>query len=151
MQTDYSLLFIPAINEAREPRLGGGAMDPRMNGTWAAAGADTGPGGRPGAYDWRVWSNSGFGRRLQSYFSNGDGYSYEVTDFGQVVVVSAAYHNVATGKRIAKTFAIYFVDPNKGNGIVYNTSSKWRTVASVDQVKSYITSTMNSLAGVAKS
>ena len=136
---DHILYFEPQVNEDR-----------RLNGTWRAQGGDQGPGGQVGRYDWRVWNGAGFGKRLSSYLSNRDGYSYDVSDFGQVVVVTARYHCVGTAKGVEKTFAIFFVDPNKGNGIVYNTSTRWRSIASVDQASSYISGVMNSLSSQAK-
>lgn len=144
-QVDYALVVEPNINEARRM-----ADDGRVGGTWNSQGGDMGPDGMIGRYDWRVWSGSGFGKRLSNYLSNRDGYSYDVSDFGQVVVVTARYHCVGTAKGVEKTFAIVFHDPNKGNGLVYNTSTRWRTISSVDQASSYISGVMNSLASQAR-
>ena len=134
---DYALVFQSPVNEK--------TADPRLVGNTMPRGADQGPNGMPGVYDWKVWSNSGFGKRLQSYLRGGDGFSYEVSDFGRIVVVRASYHCVGTGKHIGKTFAIFFDDPNKGNGQVFSQSTRWRSISSVDQASSYINGVMNSL------
>lgn len=105
---------------------------------------DYGP-GIINAYDWRLWSASGFGNRLRGMLSAGDGKkSFEVTDMGAYVVVRAAYHSTATGEGRTKTFVIAFDDPKVGDGKIFTTSTKWRTFSSVQQAASYINSTVNS-------
>lgn len=131
------LIITQPINEAD---------DGRVLGRSGATGAvDKGPGGQPGRYDWRLWTGSGYGRRLQSSLSGGNGYSYEVTDMGKYVVVRGSFHNLGTGKTISKTFVIAFENPKIGDGKVFATSTKWRTVSNVEQAATYIKSTIQSL------
>lgn len=128
--------IVQPINEA----------DGRLQGRSGATGAaDQGPNGMIDRYDWRLWTGSGYGRRLQSYLSGGGGYSYEVTDMGQYVVVRASFHNLGTGKTVSKTFVIVFENPRIGDGKVFATSTKWRTVSNVDQAANYIKSTIQSM------
>lgn len=135
MDTTY-IIIKQQINES----------DGRIQGRSGATGAsDFGPGGQPNRYDWRLWTASGYGRRLQSYLQGGNGYSYEVTDMGKYVVVHATFHNLATGKTVSKTFVIAFDNPKIGDGKVFATSTKWRTVSNVDQAANYIKSTIQSM------
>lgn len=135
METTY-LKIVRSVNEA----------DGRLIGKSGAAGVtDLGPYGLPGYSDWRLWTNAGFGRRLQGNLRGGDGYSYEVTDFGQYVSVRAAFHNLATGKSVSKTFVIAFDDVKVGDGKVFATSTKWRTISSLDQAANYIKATIQSM------
>ena len=112
---------------------------------------DMGPGGIINAYDWRVWSGSGFGRRLQNSLNAGNGYAFEVSDMGQYVSVRASYHCHGTGKTISKTFIIAFDDPKWGDGKIFATSTKWRTISNVDQAASYINQAIRSYTGAATS
>lgn len=132
-----TLLILTGINEAADGRYMG-----RSN-THGAA--DQGPGGMINRYDWRVWSGSGYGKRLQAALGGGNGYAFEVTDMGQYVSVRATYHNSATGKTVSKTFIIVFDDPKFGDGRIFATSTKWRTISSLDQAASYIRSTIQSM------
>lgn len=121
--------------------------DGRVQGRLGATGAvDQGPNGMINAYDPRLWTGSGYGRRLQSYLRSGDGYSFEVTDMGQYVAVRGSFHNLGTGKTVSKTFIIAFDNPKVGDGRVFATSTKWRTVSNVDQAANYIKSTIQSMA-----
>lgn len=120
-------------------------VDGRINGKAGYTGTkDYGPNGMPNLYDWRLYSGSGYGRQLQAFLSGGNGYSYEVTDMGQYVVVRGTYHNLATGKTTSKTFVIVFDDPKTGDGKIFATSTKWRTVSSINQAANYIKSTIQS-------
>lgn len=121
--------------------------DGRLQGKSGASGAiDYGPGGVINAWDWRLYSGSGYGKRLQAMLGGGNGYSYEITDMGQYVSVRGTYHSLATGKTTTKTFIIVFDNPKYGDGKVFATSTKWRTVSNVDQAASYIRSTIQSFA-----
>lgn len=104
------------------------------------------PNGYEYTYDWRVWSSAGFGRRLQNALPKSNGYYSEVLDCGKYVVVKASYTNVATGKTVGKQFIVVFDNANKGDGKVFSTSTKWRTISSVEQATSYISSYISSLA-----
>lgn len=137
MDITYLIITQP-INEADDPRV--------LGRSGATGAANQGPGGQPDRYDWRVWTASGYGRRLQSYLRSGEGYSYEVTDMGQYVVVRGSFHNPATGKGVSKTFVVAFDDPKRGDGKVFATSTKWRSVSNVDQAANYIKSTVQSMA-----
>ncbi len=141
METVY-LLIKQQVNEA----------DNRVQGTSGATGAvTTGPGGVINAYDWRVWNASGFGRQLQGALQAGRGYSFEVTDFGQYVSCRASFHSVATGKSITKHFVVAFDNPKRGDGKVFATSTKWRTISNVQQAASYINQSIRAIAGAAES
>ena len=110
----------------------------------------TGPGGYINRYDWRVWNGSGFGQTLSRSLSNlGNGYSAEVSDFGQHVVCRVAYHSTGSGKGVEKTYVVFFTDPKRGDGLVFASSTKWRTISSVSQAVSYITSSIKSYASEA--
>ena len=117
--------------------------------------AMAGPNGMPGIYDPKLYSGQGYGRRIrQSLGYSNDGTSYMVTDLGQVVVVTARYFNLPTGKEISKTFAIVFgiVEPGKSlqSGRIFTTSTKWRDMSSPDQAASYIKMYVNSMIGSTK-
>lgn len=117
--------------------------------------AIAGPNGMPGIYDPKLYSGQGYGRRIrQSLGYSNDGTSYMVTDLGQVVVVTARYFNLPTGKEISKTFAIVFgiVEPGKSlqSGRIFTTSTKWRDMSSPDQAASYIKMYVNSMIGSTK-
>ena len=115
-------------------------FDPRTMGkNKSHSAAPTGPGGRYDWKDWRVWNSTGFGNRLQSMLSSlGRGFSVEVTDMGQFVAVRASFHHPSTGKGVSKTYIVVFDNPNKGDGRVFASSNKWRTISCIDQAASYI-------------
>lgn len=141
MDTVY-LKIVQSINEA----------DGRIVGRQGNTGAvDMGPGGIINKYDWRVWNGAGFGRQLSGQLGGGRGYAYEVSDMGQYVSCRASYHSVATGKTISKTFVISFENPKVGDGKVFATSTKWRTISNVGQAANYIKSTIQALASQADS
>ena len=107
---------------------------------------DFGPNGMINAYDWRLYSGAGFGKRLQSMLGGGNGYSYEVTDMGQYVSVRGTYYNLAKGASRSKVFIIAFENPKIGDGKIFVTSTKWRTISNVEQAAAYIKSSIQSLA-----
>lgn len=112
--------------------------DARNYGTTYNA-SDRGPGYKPHQMDWKVWSGAGYGQRVASALGNlGKGYSFEVSDMGKCISVRAAYHNTATGRGVEKTYIIYFDSVKKGDGTVFATSTRWRTVSNPEQAASYI-------------
>lgn len=136
------IYMVQPINEA----------DGRIVGRSGAKGAtDMGPGGIINKFDWRVWNGAGFGRQLLGQLGGGRGYSYEVTDMGQYVSCRASFHSVATGKTISKSFIIAFDNPKLGDGKVFATSTKWRTISNVGQAANYIKSTIQAIASQAES
>lgn len=121
--------------------------DGRTIGRSGALGStDYGPGGMIDAYDWRLYNGAGFGRRLQSMLGGGNGYTYEVTDMGKYVSVRGTYHNLAKGTSKSKVFIVAFDNPKVGDGKVFATSTKWRTISNVEQAASYIKTTIQSFA-----
>lgn len=140
MEAEAILYLKQPINEVFDPRTVGKKIP--------AGAAITGRGGRPDQPDWRVWNSTGFGNRLQSQLANlGKGYSAEVTDMGKCIAVRVSYHNPVTGKGVAKTYVVYFDTPDTGDGRIFVTSTKWRTISSFDQAASYIRSSISSYAG----
>ena len=136
------LQIVQQVNEA----------DGRIVGCSGATGAvNMGPNGIINKFDWRVWNGAGFGRQLLGQLGGGRGYSFEVTDMGQYVSCRASYHCVATGKTISKSFIIAFENPKVGDGKVFATSPKWRTISNVGQAANYIKSTIQALASQAES
>lgn len=123
--TDYILCFKPMTNEANDDKRAYKGPD----GLWKLHQSDR--------IDWRLWSNTGFGRRIESELQLGKGFSTEVTDFGDSIVLKVSYHNLATGVDVAKTFSILFDDP-KGAGRIMASSTKWRTYSNYSQVVSYV-------------
>lgn len=138
MNNPTVIKLIQPINEAIDTRLSGKAGNTGVR--------DYGPNNNPNAYDWRLYSGSGYGKQLQAWLSGGNGYSYEVTDMGQYVVVRGVYHNLATGKTTTKDFVIVFDDPKTGDGKIFATSTKWRTVSNLNQAANYIKQTIQSFA-----
>lgn len=134
MEPIYLVINQP-VNESQDGRLLGKAGN--------MATRDYGP-GIINAYDWRVWSASGFGNRLRGLLNSGSGRSFEVSDMGAYVVVRATYHNTATGEGKTKTFVISFDNPKIGDGKIFSTSTKWRTFSTVGQAASYINSAITS-------
>lgn len=85
-----------------------------------------------------------FGRIVRNAISNmGTGWSAEVSDFKKWVVVNVKYHNYETSRSASKTFLIVF--KIKGNGMVFSTHNRYRTISGVDQAVSYIKSSCNTL------
>lgn len=123
------------------------STDPRTIGTKGYTGTtDTGVGGMTSAYDWRVWSGSGYGQQVAQGLNNlGKGYEFEVTDFGAWVVIRGGYHNTATGKTSCKTFVVVFDNPKKGDGRIYASSTKWRTISTPNQAVNYAKSVIDSM------
>ena len=122
--------------------------DGRRLGKSSAMGTlDMGPKGVINAYDWRVWSNAGFGRMLRNSLPSGAGYWSEVLDCGKYLSVKVGYSSVATGKSVSKTFLIVFDDPRQGDGTIYATSTRWRTISNYSQAASYIGSVIKNLSG----
>lgn len=109
------------------------------------ASMDMGPLGIPGMYDPKVWSSVGYGKKLQQSLPNKNGYYNEVTDFGAIVAVRAGHHESATGKGKEKTFVIVFDSLTSGNGRIFTSSTRWRTISSVDQAASYIKSVIDAI------
>jgi hypothetical protein len=95
--------------------------------------------------DPKFYSSWSFGRQLRSILNGmGSGYSSEVTDFGQEIVVRVTHSDTVTGRSSSKTFLIIFTD-KKGNAMVKNHSNKWRSVSGIDQAASYIRSICSNL------
>lgn len=125
--------------------------DKRVSGNKPIPGAsDSGPGGMIQAPDWRMFSASGFGNRLRNQLPKGDGYWSEVTDCGQWVSVKVGYSCVGTGRTVTKTFIIVFDSPDNGNGRVFASSTKWRSVSNTDQAANYIGSVIRNMSQTAR-
>ena len=91
-------------------------------------------------YDPSVYSQLAFGNTLRSSLGNiGTGWIAEVSDFKKWVVVNMSYHSTVSGRTCSKIFLIVFNGKN-GDGMVFSTSNKWRSVSGVDQCASYIRS-----------
>lgn len=119
--------------------------DRRTNPSRTTVGYDSGPGIYVGAPDPRMYSAYNFGRTLQNMLNNiGNGYYAEVSDFGKYVSVTIGYHNPTNGKSATKCFLIDF-DGKGGNGRVFASSTRWRTISGADQAASYIRSSCSSL------
>lgn len=98
-----------------------------------------------------IWNFNSFGNSLQQSLSDiGRGFEVEVTDFKKCIVVRSTYHNYVTGRSASKTFLIIFDNP-KGDGIVMNTSAKWRSINGYSQAASYIKSSVQSLKNLTSS
>ena len=124
--------------------------DSRLYGKSNATGAvNYGPNNMPNKYDWRVWSSAGFGKVIQNSLPKGDGYWSEVHDCGKYVSVRAGYNSVAAGKSVAKSFVIVFDSVKSGDGKIFASSTKWRTISNYTQAASYISSVIRSLANQA--
>lgn len=112
--------------------------------------ANRGPHGFYGAYDWKVWDGTGYGQRLQREANpGGKGFSIDVHDCGQQISCTAHYQSPGSGKKVSQSFIIVLNRPDRGDGTVFMTSTKWRTVSSISQAASYINSTIRSLASIA--
>lgn len=123
--------------------------DTRILGRTQRGNRDLGPNNNPGQPDWKVWAVTGFGRRLQHMLGRDSDYWAEVTDCGQYVAVTAGYHSVGAGRSNTKTFIISFDNPKYGDGKIFSSSTKWRTISNIDQAASYISSVIRSLANQA--
>lgn len=100
--------------------------------------------GSPDYIDPALNSQFAFGKALQNSLNNmGDGFSAEVTDFGQWIVVRVSHNNVTTGISCSKTFLVVF--SSKSKGMVFSTSNKWRTIDGYNQAATYIRSASNAL------
>ena len=129
-----SILILDNINES----------DDRSYARKSYVGVDSGPGGMVGRDDPKMYANNNFGRVLRSQLSGmGADYGVEVSDFGKGVTVRVTCSNYISGRSVSKTFLILF--EYKGDGIVFTSSTKWRTISGVDQAASYIKSACNSM------
>lgn len=109
--------------------------------------SNQGPGGFYGTPDWRVWDGASYGKQVQREANPGQGYTIDVHDCGQHLSVTASYQNPANGKKVSQSFIIVLQGTNNSAGTVFMTSTKWRTVSSISQAASYISSTIRSMAG----
>lgn len=94
--------------------------------------------------DPKMYSSFNFGRIIRNAITSmGAGWSAEVSDFKKWVVLRVNYHNFETSRSASKTFLIVF--EQNGDGMVFSTHNKYRTISGVDQASSYIKSACNSL------
>lgn len=89
------------------------------------------------------WS---FGNLLRNSLPNTNGYSCEVSDFGDAVTVRMTYTNVKTCRSASKSFVIIFLNKT-GKSEVKSSSARWRTCNDYSQAASYIKSKASSLQG----
>ena len=130
---DAVLCYEPLINE-----------DKRSLAYSGQSGTDSYGVGSADYIDPELYTQFAFGNTVQSQLNNlGDGFSAEVTDFKRWVVVKINHHNTVTGRTGSKTFLIVF--KKKGDGLVFSTSNKWRTISGASQAVSYIRSAANAL------
>ena len=119
--------------------------DDRNYSTKGPTSHDGGPMGIPGRDDPKMYSSQNFGRIIQSSLSSiGQGYWAEVTDFGKYISVLVGYHNTVSGKSVTKNFLIVF-DGKLGDGYVFNTHSRWRSISGLTQATDYIKSSVSNL------
>ena len=119
--------------------------DRRTNSTRTAVGSDSGPGIYVGAPDPRMYSAYNFGRTLQNMLNNiGNGFYSQVSDFGKYVSVTIGYNNPVTGRSATKSFLIDF-EGKGGDGRIFASSTRWRSISGADQAASYIRSSCSSL------
>ncbi len=139
------LIYDPPINE--------GTDDPRMSvgpDSWRM-GSDMGT----DAFDWRTWQDTSFGRTLTNRLHSA-GINVSVFDAGKTLSVTAGLEDSATGKTVTKTFIVVFAQPKKkgdaipGYGMIWKSSTKFRTFSSIDQVANYVSSYVRSLVSVVK-
>ena len=103
-----------------------------------------GPGGDAGIPDPKMYANNNFGRVLRDSLKDMTGGAVvKVSDFGQYVVVDVGFHDYIAGKTSTKTFLIVF--EYKGDGLIFTSSTKWRTISGANQAVSYIKSACSSL------
>ena len=102
-----------------------------------------GPGIYVGLEDPKMHANNNFGRALRDQLKGMTGSVVKVSDFGKYVSVDVGFHDYITGRTSTKTFLIVF--EYKGDGLVFSSSTKWRTISGVDQAVSYIRSACSSL------
>ena len=93
-----------------------------------------------------LYANNNFGKVLKNELSSlGSEFFSEVTDFGKWVDVRVTHHDYRTGKSSSKTYLIVFDKPSQGDGIIVNTSNRYRTISGVSQAASYIRSSVQAL------
>lgn len=117
--------------------------DDRYHARKSPQGVDSGPGGVVGIRDPKMYANNNFGRALRDSLKDMTGAVVKVSDFGQYVVVDVGFHDYIAGKTSTKTFLIVF--EYKGDGLVFASSTKWRTISGLSQAASYIKSACSSL------
>lgn len=105
--------------------------------------APKGPGIYADIHDPKMYASNNFGRTLRDALKGMTGSIVKVSDFGKYVSVDVGFHDYISGKTSTKTFLIVF--EYKGDGMVFTSSTKWRTISGVDQAASYIRSACSSL------
>lgn len=102
--------------------------------------------------DWmdpKFISKHSFANSLRGMLNNGDGWSNKITEFSKYIVVEVSYYNTLTGRSASKTFLIVFKE--KGDGWVYSTHNRYRTISGISQASSYIRSSSSSLINATQS
>lgn len=95
--------------------------------------------------DPKLYASWSYGRQIRNEISQmGTGFSAEVSDFGQEVVVKVSFNDTVTGRTSSKTFLIIFTDL-KGQAYIKTHSNKWRSVSGIGQATSYIKSVCSQL------
>jgi hypothetical protein len=119
--------------------------DSRSNSTRGVVSTDSGPGIYVGSPDPRMYSAFNFGRMLQNQLNDmARGYSAKVADFGKYVTATVTYSNPISGTTREKTFVIVF-EGRGGDGMVFSSSTRWRSISGVSQAASYIRSACGNL------
>lgn len=144
-QFDRVILIDRDIYEAKNDTINysGGGLDPRLKAVPGMfAPQDTiqyittiGPG-----------ANLSFGSMIRNYMPKNNGWSSEVTDFGDAIIVKVSYNNMKTARTSSQTFLILFTT-KAGVCKVKSNFAKWRTCGSVEQAASYIRSKSSALSG----
>lgn len=130
---DAILYMTPMINENDERVYTTGSPDY----TWKGA-----PEGQP---DFNLIGAYTFGKTIRTSLSGlPQGFYNKVIDYGKYIIATIGYHNILTGRSAEKTFLIVF-NSDKGNGNIFSTSNRYRSINGVQQAISYIRSASQSL------
>jgi len=128
------------VMEARVKTTGGNAIAGISPYSDVLGMVSTGPG--PG-------SITGLGSMVKGSLGGiGNGYSVEVSDFGEVVSVRVTYSNTRTGASASQTFAIIYRGTNtKYSYTVYSTAARYRHCNSYQDAAGFIRSKASALQG----
>lgn len=138
MVFDTILEIQQPINEKRDERL-----DTLRIGTKTISGAAD--------YQKQAWfmnpyDNFSLGSYIRSGLENlGRGFSTQVFDFGSDIAVHIEYYDIGTCKTAGANFLIKILN-KKGEGCVKSSSNRYRTISTIGEAISYISSRGKALA-----
>lgn len=125
------------VNEKKDPRLGDLKIGTK---TISASPEFTGQ-----AWFMNPYDNFSLGSYVRSGLESlGRGFSTQVFDFGSDIMIHIEYYDIGTCKTAGANFLIKILN-KKGEGCVKSSSNRYRTITTIGEAISYISSRAKSL------